>query len=132
MITVELIVTRFDVFQQLTNQIERELRVSFPTLMETLKDDGAVKLNFRLLFRLQMPADDDVDDIREMRLEVSMVVLSDHHEHLRDGDECFSDIGLLEKVATRKIVKLMSKLKFCSVTHSNSMSLAICSVNSHI
>lgn len=49
-----------------------------------------------------MPADDDIDNVGEMWFEMSVVVLSNDHQHLCDGDESVSQVRLLEKVTTEK------------------------------
>lgn len=49
-----------------------------------------------------MPADNDVDNILKMRLEVTIVVLGDDLEHFCDRDEGVGNVRLLEEIASTK------------------------------
>ena len=70
--------------------------------MKALQDCRAVEFDFRLLFRFKMPPDDDIDNVDEVWLKMSIIVMSNDHENLCDCNEGLSDIRLLKKISTRK------------------------------
>jgi hypothetical protein len=89
-----------DVFHQLRQQTQRELRVAFEALLETLEDNRAVVFDSGALLCLEVPPDYDVHDVLEVRLEDTVVVHCDDFENLRDGDEGVGHVGGLEEVSS--------------------------------
>lgn len=70
--------------------------------------------DFSALLRLEMPADDDIDDVFEVRLEVTRVVLGNHNEHLCYGNEAFGVVFFLEEIFAAMRERRRDEL-FCQI-----------------
>ena len=67
-----------------------------------------MNLDFGSLIELQVPPDDDVNDIRKMWLKVPVIILSDYHQNLRDCDEGLGNVRLLEEISSEDKKMFMS------------------------